>query len=94
LRVDGGPTRDDFLMQFQADMLGVPVVRNRAEEISAAGSCYMAGLATGFWKELAQIKDMRREDRRYESQFGSDRRARLYAGWKAAVSSVASLAPR
>src|SRR2546423_1141388 len=55
LRVDGGASRNDFLMQFQADVLGIPVVRPANTETTAAGAAYLAGLATGFWKDTAGL---------------------------------------
>jgi glycerol kinase len=59
LRVDGGPTRDKFLMQFQADILGVTVVRSKIEELSAMGSTFMAGLSLGFWETKEEIKKIK-----------------------------------
>lgn len=85
LRVDGGPTRDNFLMQFQADMLNVPVVRNDMEELSALGSAYIAGTAVGIWKDLNEIKILRAEDLIFTSKMNNEKRKRLYAGWKRAV---------
>jgi glycerol kinase len=85
LRVDGGPTKDNFLMQFQADMLNVDVVRNRIEELSALGSAYMAGLAVGFWKNQQEIKALRIQDATFSSGMQDNSRERLYQGWKEAV---------
>ena len=85
LRVDGGPTRDGFLMQFQADMLNVPVVRNKIEELSAIGSAYMAGLATGYWKDLEEISSLRRIEKTFNNHMDFERRGKLYAGWKTAI---------
>lgn len=84
LRVDGGPTRNDFLMQFQSNMLGRNVVRSTIEEVSALGSAFMAGLATGFWSNLDEIKNFYSSDRTYVA-IKSDDNERLYAGWKKAV---------
>ncbi len=85
LRVDGGPTKDDFLMQFQSDVLGVDVVRNRIEELSALGSAYMAGLAVGIWRNLEGIQSLRIQDAVFHSQMDETRREKLYQGWKKAV---------
>ncbi|HBE80928.1 MAG TPA: glycerol kinase [Firmicutes bacterium] len=85
LRVDGGPTKDNFLMQFQADMLEVDVVRNRIEELSALGSAYMAGLAVGLWKNQQEIKTLRIQDATFSSRMDNTSRERLYRGWKEAV---------
>jgi len=85
LRVDGGPTRDDFLMQFQADILDVAVVRARIEELSALGSAFMAGLAVGFWKDREEVKALRIQDAVFQSKMDPEDRRQLYAGWKGAV---------
>ena len=85
LRVDGGPTRNDFLMQFQSDMLGKAIVRASIEEISALGSTYMAGLATGFWSNLEEIESLRKETQNFDPRMEGARVEELYAGWKTAV---------
>ena len=85
LRVDGGPTRDEFLMQFQADMLNVPVVRTKIEELSAIGSAYMAGLAVKLWKNKEEIESLRVTDKEFKCKMDSIERDELYKGWKEAV---------
>jgi glycerol kinase len=85
LRVDGGPTKDTFLMQFQADLLGIPVVRSAVEELSATGSAYMAGLAVGFWKDESEISRLRPNSKTYQRSMDAHRAEALYAGWKQAV---------
>lgn len=85
LRVDGGPTRDNFLMQFQADILNVPVVRIRIEELSALGSAFIAGLATGIWNNLEELILLREIDRVFLPKMGQEEREKLYEGWKRAV---------
>ncbi|HTR75594.1 MAG TPA: glycerol kinase GlpK [Solirubrobacterales bacterium] len=85
LRVDGGMTADELLMQFQADVLGVPVVRPAVIETTALGAAYVAGLATGFWSGIDELRERRREDRRWEPQMEEDDRERRYAQWKKAV---------
>ena len=85
LRVDGGPTRDGFLMQFLTDMLGVRVVRNKIEELSAIGSAFMAGLGTGFWNSREEIGKLRIIDKAFESTMKKEMREELYTGWLEAV---------
>jgi glycerol kinase len=85
LRVDGGPTRNNFLMQFQADMLGNSIVRTRIEEISALGAAFMAGLATEFWKDVEEISNLRLVDKTFKPQMESAKVNELYGGWKTAV---------
>jgi glycerol kinase len=85
LRVDGGAAANDFLMQFQADLLGVPVVRPKVTETTALGAAYLAGLAVGFWKSQEEIAALWQVDRRFEPVMGADRRDSLYRGWQRAV---------
>jgi glycerol kinase len=90
LRVDGGASKNDFLMQFQADMLGVPVDRPALVETTAAGSACLAGLAVGVWNSPADLDQVRRHDRRFEPRMERDEREKLYAGWQQAVARVLS----
>jgi len=85
LRVDGGAAANDLLMQFQADILGVPVVRPRVLETTALGAGYLAGLATGYWKDAADVAANWRVDRVFEPAMARDRVAALSAGWDKAV---------
>ncbi|EPR44376.1 Glycerol kinase [Desulfovibrio sp. X2] len=85
LRADGGATRNNLLMQFQADMLGVPVERPRVTETTALGAAYQAGLAVGFWKSEEEIERMWQLDRRFEPNMDADRRGQLIHDWKRAV---------
>ena len=85
LRVDGGATANDFLMQFQADILGVPVVRPAYAETTALGAAFLAGLATGFWSGTDELERFWSVDRRFEPQMPEARRQDLYNGWKSAV---------
>jgi len=85
LRVDGGMVRNDFLMQFQADMLGVPVQRPVVTETTALGAAYLAGLAVGYWRDQGEIAANWAVDRTYEPRMPDEERARLYEGWQAAV---------
>ena len=85
LRVDGGAVVNNLLMQFQADILGVPVQRPTVAETTALGAAYLAGLATGFWSSQAEVAEHWAIDRTFEPKMGSDERESLYAGWKRAV---------
>ena len=85
LRVDGGPTKNAFLMQFQSDMLGRTVVRAEIEEVSALGATFMAGLATGFWKDLDEIASLRESALVYNPELDDENTKELYRGWKKAV---------
>ena len=86
LRVDGGMTRDDLLMQFQADILGIPVVRPRVVETTALGAAYAAGLATGVWRDRDELRSHWQEDVRFAPRMGADERERRYRMWQKAVS--------
>jgi glycerol kinase len=88
LRVDGGATRNDFLCQFQADILGIPVVRPVITETTALGAAYLAGLGTGFWKSEKEIATQWKEEKRFEPKIKKSERDRLYAGWQQAVARV------
>lgn len=85
LRVDGGMTRDALLMQFQADILGMPVVLPEIVETTALGAAYAAGLAVGVWSGLDELRAHWHEDVRYEPQMDAEERARRYRQWKKAV---------
>lgn len=86
LRVDGGAARNDFLMQFQADILGVPVVRPRVTETTALGAAYLAGLAVGYWKSAEAIDAQWQVERRFEPDMASAQVQTLRAGWNKAIS--------
>jgi glycerol kinase len=85
LRVDGGMTTDELLMQFQADVLRVPVIRPKVTETTALGAAFAAGLAVGFWSDEAELRARWSQDRRWEPQMDEQRREREYAQWKKAV---------
>jgi glycerol kinase len=85
LRVDGGAAANDFLMQFQSDILGAPVERPEIIETTALGAAYLAGLATGFWKDQSMIVERRRVNRKFQPYMNKDKREKLYKGWKKAV---------
>jgi glycerol kinase len=92
LRVDGGAARNNMLMQLQADVLGVPVVRPKMTETTALGAAYLAGLGVGFWSGQAEISERWQEDRRFEPRLGDDERDRGYEVWKRAVERARSWA--
>jgi glycerol kinase len=85
LRVDGGAVHNDFLMQFQADILGVPVVRPVVTETTALGVAYLAGLATGYWQSQDEIAKQWAVEKRFEPVMPADQRNELYSGWKQAI---------
>ena len=85
LRVDGGAVANNFLMQFQADILGVPVDRPAVTETTALGAAYLAGLATGFWESQEEIAQQWQLERTFEPAMPADQRESLYARWQAAV---------
>ncbi len=86
LRVDGGATANNLLMQFQADILGVPVQRPKMTETTALGSAYLAGLAAGYWTSPDDIVEQWQLDREFEPSMSADQRQALYAKWQKAVS--------
>jgi glycerol kinase len=85
LRVDGGAVKNNFLMQFQSDMLGVPVERPVVNETTALGAAYLAGLAVGYWKDQSEIAKQWNIDRTFEPSMNEEKRNELYEGWKKAV---------
>jgi glycerol kinase len=85
LRVDGGAAVNNLLMQFQADVLGVPVVRPQVTETTALGAAYLAGLATGFWANPEALRARRQNDVRFEPRMTSTERLERRARWRNAV---------
>jgi glycerol kinase len=85
LRVDGGATVNNLLMQMQADILGVRVVRPVVAETTALGAAYAAGLAVGVWKDINVLRSQWKIDREWEPRWSEDQRQTAYAGWKKAV---------
>lgn len=85
LKVDGGMVVNELLMQFQADILGVPVIRPRVAETTALGAAYAGGLAVGVWSSLDELRVNWGEDRRWEPTMGESERTRIYGRWKMAV---------
>ena len=88
LNVDGGVTANDFLMQFQSDIINLPVRRPANVETTALGAAYLAGLATGFWENIDQLRALRSSDTVFEPHMDAAHREELLAGWKRAVAST------
>ena len=86
LRVDGGACANGLLMQFQADILGLPVVRPTNIETTAQGAAFLAGLGSGFWKSFAEVESVLGIDTTFQPAMADEQRQELYAGWKDAVS--------
>src|SRR5439155_24352376 len=82
LRVDGGGTANAFLMQFQADQLGIPVETSAVAETTARGAAFLAGLAVGFWPDLATLATMAAPGRRFEPNADPVERELLHTGWR------------
>ena len=85
LKADGGASANNFIMQFQADLLNVPVIRPRIIETTARGAAFLAGLAVGFWQDLNDIQEHAEINRVFEPAMDSEKRDELYRGWKRAV---------
>ncbi|HLE26981.1 MAG TPA: glycerol kinase GlpK [Anaerolineales bacterium] len=85
LKVDGGMVQDELLMQFQADVLGVPVIRPTVAETTSLGAAYAAGLAVGFWERVDDLRANWGKDKEWVPRMNAARREKLYAGWKKAV---------
>jgi glycerol kinase len=85
LRVDGGAAVNDLLMQFQADVLGVPVMRPRVTETTALGAAYLAGLAVGFWGGPDELRAKRKDDVRFEPRMSVSERSGRRTQWQRAV---------
>jgi glycerol kinase len=85
MRVDGGAAANTLLLQFQADLLGIPLARAKSVETTARGAAFLAGLATGMWSSLADIAAQWQGEARYTPRMSAERREELYAGWRRAV---------
>ena len=90
LRIDGGAAANDLLAQFQADLLGIPVLRPRVTETTALGAAYLAGLAAGVWQSTDELARRWQLERRFEPEMPPDRRSALYEGWRKAVARILS----
>ncbi|HEB65994.1 MAG TPA: glycerol kinase [Chloroflexi bacterium] len=85
LKVDGGMVFNELLMQFQSDILGVPVIRPKVAETTSLGAAYAAGLAVGFWNNFDELRANWGKDKEWDPKMDADTRAKLYKGWKKAV---------
>jgi glycerol kinase len=85
LKVDGGMVFNELLMQFQSDILGVPVIRPTVAETTALGAAYAAGLAVGFWEDVESLRENWGVDKEWKPKMDEKKRAELYKGWKKAV---------
>jgi glycerol kinase len=88
LKVDGGAVKNDFLMQFQSDILGVPVERPVVQETTALGAAFLSGLAVGVWKNKNEVTQNWKLDKRFEPVMPAEKREELYAGWVRAVNAA------
>lgn len=93
LRVDGGAARNDYLMQFQADILGTPVERAANLETTAMGAAFLAGLAVGFWQDTDELKHLISIGKRFDPEMTDDRRSHLYQGWQQAIKATMTFKP-
>ena len=93
LRVDGGAVANDFLVQFQSDLLGVPVDRPVVQETTALGAAYLAGLAVGFWKDKSEIAKQWAIDKSFKPEMAKADRDKLYSGWQTAVKATMAFKP-
>lgn len=88
LQVDGGACKNNFMLQFQSDILDIPVLRPKVVETTARGAAFLAGLAVGFWKDKDELLNSFKLDRRFEPEIMAEKRAELYQGWKTAVGCI------
>lgn len=93
LRADGGAIANDFLAQFQSDLLSVPLLRPSVQEATALGAAYLAGLALGFWESRAQVARLWQVERRFEPRMAVTEREQRYRGWQAAVHAACAFMP-
>ncbi|MGC1872045.1 MAG: FGGY-family carbohydrate kinase, partial [Acidobacteriaceae bacterium] len=85
LRVDGGASTNDLLMQMQADVLGIPIVRSQTSEATVLGACYLAGLGAGIWSNVEQLERQWSESRRFHPQSNPEERSHKLAEWHQAI---------
>jgi glycerol kinase len=93
LRVDGGAVKNNLLMQFQSDILGVPVERPVINETTALGAAYLAGLAVGYWKDKEEISKQWKNERTFTNKLDSEKSKKLYEGWQKAVEATRVFKP-
>ncbi len=85
LRVDGGASTNDLLMQMQADILGIPIVRSETPEATALGACYLAGLGVRVWSTIEELEQQWSESRRFDPQSNPEERRQKIAAWHQAI---------
>jgi glycerol kinase len=85
LVVDGGVTDNKFLMQFQSDILDLPIIKPRMVETTSLGAAFLAGLKSGLWNSVAEIKELNLPSKRYDAKMENDIRQRLFKGWQKAL---------
>jgi len=90
LRVDGGESANDFLLQFQSDILNGEIIRPKVAETTALGAAYLAGLAVGFYKDIDEVQRNWMKDKEFTPQLNEEKRGKLYEGWKDCVSRIRS----
>ena len=90
---DGGASRNRYLMQFQADILDLPIVRSSDEDTTALGAAICAGLAIGYWKNLKEVSQIHAAGRTFNPKMAADRRKRLYDGWQVAIKATRAFKP-
>ena len=90
LRVDGGASANDFLLQFQSDILNGEIIRPKVAETTALGAAYLAGLAVGFYKDIDEVQRNWMKDKEFTPQLNEEKRGKLYEGWKDCVSRIRS----
>ena len=88
LKVDGGAAMNQYLMQFQADILGIEIARAQNLETTALGAAFLAGLAVGYWKDLEELKQLNAVGQSFAPQMELARKEKLYQGWKKAVAAA------
>ncbi|KOY77866.1 Glycerol kinase [Apilactobacillus kunkeei] len=93
LKVDGGAAQNDYLMQFQSDILNTPIERSSISETTALGAAYLAGLAVGFWKDIDEIKQIKPKQDEFYPKMDEDKRNHYYEGWQLAVKSTQMFHP-
>ncbi|HEY4399625.1 MAG TPA: glycerol kinase GlpK [Lactobacillaceae bacterium] len=93
LRVDGGASLNNYLMQFQADILDTPILRAANVETTAIGAAYLAGLAVGFWKDTDELKSLQQIGKTFQPEMPAERAEKLYGGWQLAVKATQSFKP-
>lgn len=92
LKVDGGAALNNYLMQFQADILGMEIQRAENLETTALGAAYLAGLAVGFWEDMEELKSLRKVGKKFEPKMNNSKKEKLYHGWKKAVEATEKFA--